>query len=144
MRPPSRSGPSRAAARCHEALLFIALQASVARAPLRRTADQGAGIGGQIDVPFAPRRVDRVREHVEFSVDGRPGDDFQALIAIFRGVYYSPPLRKLREDPQRQTASLSDQWKQPTLNQAIVEPSSGGACTLPGGRSVPVRFGSEG
>jgi len=59
---------------------LIALEAPVPRASLRRAAHEGAGIGGQVDVPLAPGRVDRVREDAEFAVDRGAGDDFKPFV----------------------------------------------------------------
>jgi hypothetical protein len=59
---------ARTAARGEQPFFFIALQAPVPRASLRWPAHESARIGGEIDVPFAPGRIDRVRKDAEFAV----------------------------------------------------------------------------
>jgi hypothetical protein len=49
-----------------QSLLLSALKAPVPRAPLGWPAHESAGICRQVDVPFPPRRVDRMGENVEF------------------------------------------------------------------------------
>src|SRR5215469_3454922 len=75
---------ARTAARREQPFFLVALKAPVPRASLRRAAYERARIGGQIDVPLAPGRIDRVREDAKFAVDRGAGDDFEPLVAVGR------------------------------------------------------------
>ena len=79
MREPLVAG---AAARGEQSLFLVALEAPVPRPSLGWPAYERAGIGREVHVPFAPGRLDRVGEDVEFAIYGRAGDDLQPLIAI--------------------------------------------------------------
>src|SRR6202035_2386498 len=75
---------ARRATLTQESLFLIVLQTAAAGPARGSTAHQRAGVDRQINVPLAPRDVDRMRENVELPVDGCAADDSQPLISVSR------------------------------------------------------------
>jgi hypothetical protein len=65
-----------------QALFLIALQPPAPWAPPGWPANQGAGVERDMDLPFAPRRVDGKLEDVELAIDRGPRDHLEPFVAI--------------------------------------------------------------